>query len=224
MQTTMRLVEGYNPPSRLQPGSLGLTILFSGLFVSGLFFLNPKVIQQRLKDFTAINIPAEKPKPVPTPKPAEHPKTPTERQVVVPPPPNDVKPVDQPPIDFTDHAEVTFPPSDGGAGTVIPEVTKPQPVMVGPNIDPRYAGYFQPAYPADEIRAGNAGRVTVRVLIGVDGRVKDIEKVSAASDSFWDATRRQALSKWRFKPGTRDGVPYETWKTMNVSFVLNQDQ
>ena len=224
MQTTMRLVEGYNPPSRLQPGSLGLTILFSGLFVSGLFFLNPKVLRHPTTVLDGWNVPIEKPKPQPTPKPVEHPKTKTEQQVVAPETSHDVKPLDQTPIDFTDHAEVTFPPPDGGAGTVIPEVTKPQPVMVGPNIDPRYAGYFQPAYPADEIRAGNAGRVTVRVLIGVDGRVKDIEKVSAASDSFWDATRRQALSKWRFKPATRDGVPYETWKTMNVSFVLNQDQ
>ena len=97
-------------------------------------------------------------------------------------------------------------------------------MLIGANIDPRYANYLQPPYPSDEIRAGNGGRVSVRVLIGVDGRVKDIEKLSAASDSFWDATRRQALSKWRFKPATRDGAPYEAWKTMNVSFVLNQDQ
>jgi protein TonB len=221
---TMRLVEGYNPPSRLRPGSLGLTLLTTGAFVSGLFFLNPKVVTQQLKDFTAINIPAEKPKPVPTPKPVEHPKTQhDEQQIVVPQSNNDVKPIDATPIDFTDHTPVTFPPADGGNGTVIPEVAKP-PVMLGANIDPRYASNFQPAYPADEIRAGNAGRVTVKVLIGTDGRVKDIEMVSAASDSFWEATRRQALSKWRFKPATCDGVPYETWKTMNVSFVLNQDQ
>ena len=221
---TMRLVEGYNPPSRLRPGSLGLTLLTTGLFVSGLFFLNPKVLKHTTTVLDGWNVPLEKPKPQPTPKPVEHPKTQTEQQVVVPETNNDVKPVDQTPIDFTDHTAVTFPPPDGGIGTVIPEQVKGPPVLIGANIDPRYASNFQPTYPADEIRGGNAGRVTVRVLIGIDGRVKDIEKVSAPSDSFWDATRRQALSKWRFKPATRDGVPYETWKTMNVSFVLNQEQ
>jgi protein TonB len=109
-------------------------------------------------------------------------------------------------------------------GTVIPEQVKGPPVLMGANIDPRYANNFQPTYPPDQIREGNTGRVIVRVLIGVDGRVKDIEKVSTPSDSFWEATKRQALSKWRFKPATRDGEPYETWKIMNVSFVLNQDQ
>lgn len=219
---TMRLVEGYNAPSRLQPGSLGLTFLFTGLFVTGLFFLNPNVVRKKIDIFVGTSIPAEKPKPLPTPQPTQHPKAQTEQQLVVPPTHNDVKPIDQTPIDFTDHT-VTFPPADSGGTAVIPEPAKPA-VMVGPSIDPHYAGYFQPPYPSDEIRAGNAGRVSVRVLIGVDGRVKDIEKLSAASDSFWEATRRQALAKWRFKPATRDGVAYETWKTMNVSFVLNQDQ
>ncbi|MES2045025.1 MAG: energy transducer TonB [Pseudomonadota bacterium] len=221
---TMRLVEGYTPPSRLRPGSLGLTLLTTGLFVSGLFFLNPKILRQPTTVLDAWNIPIEKPKPQPTPKPVDHPKTQIEQRVVVPETHNDVKPVDQTPIDFTDHTEVIFPPADGGAGTVIPQQVKGPPIMIGADIDPRYANNFQPTYPPDEIRESRTGRVTVRVLIGIDGRVKDIEKVSAPSDSFWEATRRQALSKWRFKPATRDGEPYETWKTMNVSFVLNQEQ
>jgi len=221
---TMRLVEGYAPPSRLRPDSLGLTLLFTGLFVSGLFFLNPKVITKPIEVFVGQSIPAEKPKPVPTQKPVEHPKVQhDDPQIVIPPPNNDVKLMDQTPIDFTKHTEVTLPPGDDSTGTVI-EPPKHDPVLVGPSVDPHYAGYFQPAYPPDEIRAGNTGRVTVRVLIGTDGRVKQIEKVSAASDSFWEATRRRALDKWRFTPATRDGVPYETWKTMSVSFVLNQDQ
>jgi protein TonB len=221
---TMRLVEGYNPPSRLRPGSLGLTLMTTGLFVSGLFFLNPKVLKHPTTVLDGWNVPLEKPKPQPTPK--ARPKKPVERetnQIVIPTTPNEVKPLDQTPVDFTDHSTVTFPPADGNIGTIVPEVARP-PIMIGANIDPRYASNFQPAYPADEIRAGNAGRVTVKVLIGADGRVKDIEKLSAASESFWDATRRQALSKWRFKPATRDGVAYEAWKVMNVSFVLNQDQ
>ena len=62
--------------------------------------------------------------------------------------------------------------------------------------------------------------VKIRVLIGVDGRVKAAESVSATSDAFFEATRRQALSKWRFKPATRGGIPQESWKTMSVRFEI----
>ena len=77
----------------------------------------------------------------------------------------------------------------------------PLPPLIGAAVDPRYAGDFQPAYPADERRASATGAWSVRVLIGIDGRVKQIEQVSATSDAFFEATRRQALAKWRFKPG-----------------------
>ncbi|WP_235524059.1 energy transducer TonB [Sphingomonas sp. Leaf33] len=50
--------------------------------------------------------------------------------------------------------------------------------------------------------------------------MKSVERVDAANDAFYDATRRQALNRWRFRPATRDGVPYETWRTMTVRFVL----
>ncbi len=64
--------------------------------------------------------------------------------------------------------------------------------------------------------------MTVRVLIGVDGRVKQIERVDATSDAFWNAARTQALSRWRFRPATRGGVPEEAWRTMTLRFVLEE--
>lgn len=221
---TMRFAEGYHAPARLRPSTLGLTLLTTGFFVSGLFFLNPRIVRQATTILEGVNIPLEqpKPKPEPTPEPAKHQTARPQPKLYVPPVDNMVKPIDQQPFEFTDTPPVTLTPPTALEEHVT-ALAKP-PVMIGPSVDPRYASNFQPAYPTDEIRAGNAGRVTVKVLIGTDGRVKDIERVSAASDSFWEATRRQALAKWRFKPATRDGVAYESWKTMNVSFVLNQDQ
>jgi protein TonB len=61
----------------------------------------------------------------------------------------------------------------------------------------------------------------VRVLIGTDGRVKEVQQISAASTAFFEATRKQALTKWRFTPGTRDGAPVEAWRTMAVRFELD---
>jgi protein TonB len=107
-------------------------------------------------------------------------------------------------------------------GPVLTPVVVAKPVMVDAFIDPRYQNLLQPPYPPEEQRAGNSGRVVLRVLVGTDGRVKQVEKVSAASDAFFAAAQRQALGKWRFKPATQDGVPIEQWKTMSLRFVLNE--
>jgi protein TonB len=107
-------------------------------------------------------------------------------------------------------------------GTVITPVVVTKPVIVDAFVESRYQGLLQPPYPPEEQRAGNSGRVVLRVLVGTDGRVKQVEKVLAASDAFFAAAQRQALGKWRFKPATKDGVPIEQWKTMSLRFVLNE--
>lgn len=129
----------------------------------------------------------------------------------------------------------TFPPSDAGT-EVKPYIPDPTPFDPGPparpadppkppvlvlaDVDPRFAGIFQPDYPASEQRREIEGNAKVKVLIGTDGRVKAVELISATSPGFFEETRRRALSKWRFKPATRDGVPEESWKVMTVTFQI----
>ncbi|RZM18162.1 MAG: TonB family protein, partial [Sphingomonas sp.] len=108
----------------------------------------------------------------------------------------------------------------GSAGTI---PLPPPPVLTAARIDLRYRDSFQPAYPADERLAEHEGRVVVRVLVGTDGRVKQVEAISAASPAFLEATRRQALTRWRFTPATRDGVAVEAWQQMAVRFQLGQE-
>ncbi|WP_165899542.1 hypothetical protein [Sphingomonas sp. PP-CE-1G-424] len=50
--------------------------------------------------------------------------------------------------------------------------------------------------------------------------MKQVERVSATTDAFYRATFDRALAKWRFKPATRDGVPVEAWRSMALTFVL----
>lgn len=157
------------------------------------------------------------------PKPSAPQSAPQQVEQTVPTPPNDSGP-----ISFTDS---TLPPplsgdpgtltlGEGGGGTL---PLKPAPVIKGPEIDRRFANDFQPDYPAGEIRQGREGVVTVRVLVGVDGRVKAFESVAATSDDFLAATRRRAFAAWRFKPATRDGVAYEEWKQLRVTFTLKDE-
>ncbi|MDO9363351.1 MAG: TonB family protein [Sphingopyxis sp.] len=115
-------------------------------------------------------------------------------------------------------------PAGPGTGTaqVLPEVVElpAPPKLVLAQLDQRYMGVFQPDYPARAQREGIEGIAIVRVLIGTDGRVKAVELVSADDPAFFEATKRRALAKWRFKAATRGGVPEESWKEMRVRFEI----
>lgn len=75
-----------------------------------------------------------------------------------------------------------------------------------------------PVYPAVAQAAGIEGTVVVRVLVGKDGRVKDViyidgpEALKAAAD---DCARTAV-----FKPALMDNRPVEVWVMMPVTFRL----
>ncbi len=107
------------------------------------------------------------------------------------------------------------------AGRAEPEPRpSPTPVLVEPVPLPSAAREFQPPYPSQLLRMGVEGKAVVRVLIGTDGRVKQVAIISADDPLFAEATERQALRRWRFRPGSRDGTPVESWKQMTVRFEI----
>ncbi|HVI98116.1 MAG TPA: energy transducer TonB [Sphingomonas sp.] len=214
----------YASPKRLDPAGVTLAIAINGAVIGALIFSTP--IVEKAKGIGAIityavpEPPPPKPEPIPTPEPRAS-ADPMPEHIVVPrrievevarPDPGPVL------IDIG-------PPGGTIAGTGTDPVTvdpPPPPLPLLPaGIDPRYADALQPPYPPAEQRANREGVVVLKVLIGTDGRVKQVERVSATSDAFFAATRRQALGHWRFKPATRGGVPQESWVTKSVRFVLN---
>jgi protein TonB len=209
---------------KLDPRSMGLSAIMVGTMMAGLIFSAPDFIKKpptTVLEGTNIPIP-----PPPSPEPEPLPKNPevikTEPQTHIIPPEQTVT-INRDPIFVVDPGPARTEIVEGtGTGLGGGEIsTKPAPVLVGPQVNPRFN--YQPDYPANERRLGREGRVVVRVLVGTDGRVKEVEKVSAASDSFFEATRRRALEKWRLTPGTKGGVPIEAWRTMSVSFVMNDE-
>ena len=206
-----------------KPGSMTLALAMTALPIAGL------IVSTQASTIARIMHPPIVFEPVPIPKdPPPDPK---------PQPRSD--PIDQkiytPPIDTrveTDNEVITTPifpdtpppPFTPGTGAEIlkPPVTPPKPVIVDSSYDQRFANALQPPYPSSEVRAGNTGRVVLRVLIGTDGRVKQVQRISAASDAFFAAAEKQALTKWRFKPATSDGVAIEQWKTMSLRFELQE--
>ena len=100
-------------------------------------------------------------------------------------------------------------------------VTTPDPVTIAARLNPRFARQFQPRYPSGLLRLDIEGNVSVRVLVGTDGRAKDIELISTPHPEFWETTRKHALRKWRFQPATKDGSPIESWISLKVRFEIN---
>ena len=214
--------------NRFNPAGLTAAIAINAAVIAGLMFSSPTIIAKLPGDpLTLIDVHTPEP---PPPEPVPDPPTPPRGQ-------QPVERIDTPiplvkPVASAESLVPTMPSlppagTDTGVGTgpvVIadPLPPPPLPVLVDPAFDPRYASAIQPIYPAAERRAEHEGRVTIRVLVGIDGRVKQAERISATSDAFWQATRERALSAWRFKPGTRGGIPVEAWRTLTLTFVLEQ--
>jgi len=215
----------YGAGPAFKPGSMALALGLTALPIIGLVMgLQITHVIDVDKTFTGYRVDPPPPPPPPDPKPQPEARTPPTESVYTPPHPD----LPLPPLNPT---PTTSDPPPVNPGPVIGTNPDPRPaviptpaakpVMVDAFVDPRYQGLLQPPYPPEEQRAGNSGRVVLRVLIGTDGRVKQVEKVSAASDAFFAAAQRQALGKWRFKPATKDGVPLEQWKVMSLRFEIN---
>jgi protein TonB len=205
---------------RFNPAGLTAAIAINAAFVAALMFTVPGVIQtfKPEKPLTIYRVPIDPP---PPPEPTNQPIVKATHPIETIDAPIRRVPTDTT-TDLSTTVDITGPTIglDPGPVTIDPPLPPAPLPLVDPAIDSRYAGDFQPAYPAAERRAGREGRVTVRVLVGIDGRVKDAQRLTATSDDFWQATLNRALAKWRFRPGTRGGVPVEAWRTLTLTFVL----
>lgn len=227
---------GYQPHQRSRwtlPLIVGGHVAVLGALA--LFKMAPPVTPE-VKPIIAREIPLDQPPPpdVPPPepradqKPQQTPSVPDILRTPLPSdntlPPRPMPPVPAPPIPFPDVPlgnSVVPPPAPLPAPEPPVPQPKPAPVRAEAERDPRYADAFQPPYPVAMQVRGEEGRAVVRVLIGTDGRVRQVEAVSATDPAFMSATTRHARARWRFRPATVDGEPVESWKRITVTFTLN---
>lgn len=213
-------------PSANRPASAGASLLVLATVAFGATLVGPKIVPDIFRDPPLII--EQYPVPTPPPEPVEPIREQKPVQVRTTPQIHQPEQLVKMPSNAgvvgstTDFTPVTVdPPADPGPPSTGVTIDPPRaPVMIGASVDPRYADSLQPPYPGSEIRNQTEGKLTARVLVGVDGRVKAIEISRSPSKGLTEATRRHALAKWRFKPATRDGVPYESWMTMTLNFRL----
>lgn len=77
-----------------------------------------------------------------------------------------------------------------------------------------------PQYPYEMSRAGMGGRVQVALVIGANGRTKDIRILRSTAREFEGPTI-QAVSKWIFQPGLKGGKPADFPISQVLEFNLD---
>jgi len=77
----------------------------------------------------------------------------------------------------------------------------------------------KPVYTQLAIDAGVSGTVTLRVLVGIDGRVEDVKVLQ--SIPLLDGAAIEAAWRWRFRPARVSGRPVRVWVALPMRFRLH---
>ena len=168
--------------------------------------------------------PPPKPRPAPPPpKPRAAPPRPAPvvqprpAAAVVAPAPTAPAPVPAAPEPTPSPAAAAAP----AAPAPSPPAPPAPPVIVQPSTSAAHLNNPAPTYPAMSKRLGESGRVVVRVLIGPDGRAQDARiQRSSGFDRLDQVALETARDRWRYVPGTRNGVPEAMWFNVPLNFVL----
>jgi TonB family protein len=92
--------------------------------------------------------------------------------------------------------------------------------MVAENVEPPVPlQTVTPRYPDTMKRSGIPGTVNVNCLVDENGRVKEAAVANSTDRAFNDSSL-EALWKWTFKPGERDGVAVPMRVNVPVRFTI----
>lgn len=147
----------------------------------------------------------------------------TPPEIFVPQPPAEV-PVQTPPNVTTRPLTDAPPAQPPGRGVVEPgEKTQPPvkaaPVVTAAVVDAQACA--KPDYPKNALRNGDTGTVMLAFLIGSDGKVADARVEKSSGVRELDRAAQAGLSLCRFKPGTVDGAPQQSWTKMQYVWSLD---
>lgn len=95
-----------------------------------------------------------------------------------------------------------------------------EPYHVGGDVlAPSVLQKVDPGYTEEARKAKVSGSVLLTMTIGVDGMAHDISVIKSL-DSGLDLKAVEAVQKWHFNPGTKDGEPVPVLATIEINFRL----
>ena len=92
--------------------------------------------------------------------------------------------------------------------------------LVLPSADAAYLQNPPPVYPRMSKRLGEQGTVLLRVFINAQGQPERVELRTSSGFARLDQSALEAVPRWRFVPGQRQGVAEAMWFNVPVRFVL----
>jgi protein TonB len=76
-----------------------------------------------------------------------------------------------------------------------------------------------PQYPPSLLSTAAAGEVTVAFVVDADGAVR-AARITAATHPEFEVPALQAVARWRFRPGRRDGRAVATRVEVPIAFSV----
>jgi RNA polymerase sigma factor (sigma-70 family) len=88
---------------------------------------------------------------------------------------------------------------------------------------PQIVAQPRPVYPMELVRAGVSGEAVISFVVDTEGRVRDTKAVSSTRREF-EAAALEALQRWQFTPGEKDGRRVNTNFRVPIVFTLGDDK
>lgn len=104
--------------------------------------------------------------------------------------------------------------------SVIEALPLPQPVLLSGELSVACPERPPPDYPGLSMRMNEQGKVVLRVEIGEDGRVANVEVKTSSGFRRLDDAALSAVKTWRCKPSVRNGVAVRAVALQPFNFIL----
>ncbi len=157
------------------------------------------------------------PEPPPPPPVPELPPPPVLEQRPVTPPPAAIPPVLIPTVPDSMVAIQVDPQPPA------PPTPRSEPVADGgPSVGVDYDNRKGLVYPQQSLIKREQGTVLLRVLVNAHGAPEQVEVQRSSGSRHLDRAAIDAVKRWRFRPGTRNGVATAGWVVVPIDFRLNR--
>ncbi len=161
--------------------------------------------------------PPAQPKP-PKPEPPKPVKPPPPE----PPPPENLHLASEAPVVLPDEPVVYVPPPPPPPPPpeVVAPPLPPQPVVLSSELSVVCPERSPPDYPSLSMRMNEQGKVVLRVELGEDGSVANLEIKSSSGFRRLDEAALSTVKTWRCKPAVRNGKAMRAIALQPFNFIL----
>jgi periplasmic protein TonB len=116
-------------------------------------------------------------------------------------------------------------PSAQSQPIIAAEAPKAEPVVEDKIEPPRFGVAYlnnpAPEYPALSRRAGEEGRVVMRVLVSTEGAADEVQIEKSSGSDRLDNAAVNAVKKWRFIPAKKNNQPLSAYVLVPMKFSLD---